>query len=450
MPFSGVSMSSGHGWRRDRHFPPERALHTVRGMNPLPSSPGHAIVIGAGIVGLSTAWCLQRDGWRVTVIDRDQPGAGASGANGAQLSYSYVAPLADPSIWRQLPELLLSAESPLKWRLQADPGQWFWMLRFLAACRSGVARATTAQLLTLAAESRLALERLLQEADIACDFAAHGKLVLYPDQRSLDAARRQLDLQARLGGARQDALSPAQCVAIEPALAHHAPRIAGGIHTASECAADCLALCQALHARLVARGVRFELGREVRQWVRRAGRLRAVQTDAGEIDADAFVLAAGTGSARLGQRLGLDLPVYPLKGYSITLPLAPDTNAAPRVSVTDLARKVVFARLGDRLRVAGMVELVGEDRRLDPVRVASLQDTTRTLFPALATCAGTAEAWAGLRPATPTGRPLIGPWPGAPANLLLNTGHGALGFTLAMGSAERVSRALRATLNPRG
>lgn len=441
-------MSSGHGRRRDRHFPAGRALHTVRGMTAHPSSPGHAVVIGAGIVGLSTAWCLQRDGWRVTVIDREQPGAGASGANGAQLSYSYVAPLADPSIWRQLPELLFSNDSPLKWRLQADPGQWAWMLRFLAACRPGVARATTAQLLTLAAESRLALERLLQEERIACDFATHGKLVLYPDQRSLDAARRQLDLQARLGGARQEALSPAQCVAVEPALAHHAPRMAGGIHTPSECAADCLALCRALHERLVARGVRFELGREVRQWVQVAGRLHAVQTDAGEIAADAFVLAAGTGSARLGARLGVAVPVYPLKGYSITLPLPSGTTAAPRVSVTDLARKVVFARLGDRLRVAGMVELVGEDRRLDPARVASLQETTQTLFPALATRLDTTEAWAGLRPATPTGRPLIGHLPGAPANVMFNTGHGALGFTLAMGSAERVRQALRAPLSP--
>lgn len=417
-------------------------------MNAPPSSPGHAIVIGAGIVGLSTAWCLQRDGWRVTVIDRDQPGAGASGANGAQLSYSYVAPLADPSIWRQLPGLLLSADSPLKWRLKADSGQWTWMLGFLAACRSEVARATTAQLLTLAAESRQAFERLLQEEDIACDFAAHGKLVLYPDARSLDAARRQLDLQARLGGAPQQALSPAECVAVEPALEHHAPNIAGGIHTPSECSADCLRLCQTLHERLLARGVRFELGRTVHEWVREAGRLRAVRTDAGDITADAFVLAAGTGSARLGRRLGLAVPVYPLKGYSVTLPLTPDTSAAPRVSVTDLARKVVFARLGDRLRVAGMVELVGEDRRLDPARIASLHHTTRTLFPALAASAVTAEAWAGLRPATPTGRPLIGHLPGAPANLLLNTGHGALGFTLAMGSAERVSRALRASINP--
>jgi D-amino-acid dehydrogenase len=410
------------------------------------SSPRHAVVVGAGIIGLSTAWRLQQEGWQVTVIDREQPGAGASGGNGAQLSYSYVAPLADPSIWRQLPKLLLAADSPLKFRFKADPQQWAWGLRFLAACRADVAQATTASLLALAAQSRAAFDTLLREAAIDCDFAASGKLVLYPDSAAFDAARRQLDLQQRLGGQAQQALTPAQCVAVEPALAHHAQHVAGGIHTPSECAADCLKVCEGLHQRLLARGVRFELGRTVRGWVRAGDRIAAVQTDAGALHGDAFVLAAGTGSARLGRLLGLDVPVYPLKGYSITLPAGADTAAAPRVSVTDIARKVVFARLGDRLRVAGMAELVGEDRRVHAARIDTLRQNTRALFPDLA-LPDTVDAWAGLRPATPTGRPLVGRAPGGPSNLLLNTGHGALGFTLAMGSAARVAADLRETIN---
>lgn len=407
-----------------------------------PDSPRHAVIVGAGIIGLTTAWRLQQEGWQVTVIDREQPGAGASGGNGAQLSYSYVAPLADPSIWRQLPKLLLAPDSPLKFRLQADTHQWAWGLRFLAACRADVAQATTAELLALAAQSRAAFDTLLRETAIDCDFAASGKLVLYPDSAAFDAARRQLDLQQRLGGQPQQALTPAQCVAVEPALAHYAQRVAGGIHTPSECAADCLKVCEGLHQRLLARGVRFELGRTVRGWVREGERVVAVQTDAGTLAADAFVLAAGTGSARLGRQLGLDVPVYPLKGYSITVPVGAGSQAAPRVSVTDIARKVVFARLGDRLRVAGMAELVGEDRRVLPQRIASLRATTQAVFPHLP-AHDEGEAWSGLRPATPTGLPVVGRAPGGPANLLLNTGHGALGFTLAMGSAVRVASALR-------
>jgi D-amino-acid dehydrogenase len=408
------------------------------------SSPGHVVVIGAGIVGLASAWCLHRDGWRVTVIERERPGAGASGGNGAQLSYAYVQPLADPAIWKQLPELLFLADSPLRWQPLADPHQWAWCLRFLAACRAGVSQRSTAQLLALAAESRRAFDTMLAHTGIDADFSGNGKLVLYASPASFDAARRQLALQARLGGPAQTSLTPAQCVDVEPALADYAAHIAGGIHTPSECTADCLRVCEGLHRWLEAVGVRFELGTQATAWVSEGRRLAAVRTNTGEVAADAFVLAAGVASVRLGRALGLRLPLYPLKGYSITLPLdeAVPAGAAPRVSVTDASRKVVFARIGKRLRVAGMVELVGEDTHLDPARIAALQAATRAVFPRLATPT-TPSPWCGLRPATPTGLPLIGRCAGAPDNLLLNTGHGGLGFTLAMGSAERVARALR-------
>jgi D-amino-acid dehydrogenase len=323
-----------------------------------------------------------------------------------------------------------------------DPRQWAWGLRFLAACRAGVANDTTSRLLTLAAESRAGFERMLQQARIEADFSAAGKLVLYPDSASFDAARRQLDLQRRLGGQPQAALSPAQCVEVEPALCDYAPRIAGGIHTPSECVADCRKVCEGLYERLRAAGVRFELGRTALGWVHRGRRVVAVRTDAGEIAANAFVLSAGTASTQLARLLGLRVPVYPLKGYGITLPVAAAPVSAPRVSVTDVARKVVFARLGERLRVAGMIELVGEDLRIQASRIASLLATTRDVFPGLGDT-GHPAPWSGLRPATPTGLPLLGRMRGAPSNLMFNTGHGALGFTLAMGSAERVASQLR-------
>ncbi len=407
-------------------------------------SPGHVVVIGAGIVGLGTAWVLARDGWQVTVVDRDQPGTGASGGNGAQLSYSYVQPLADPGIWSQLPKLLLSPDSPLRFRLQADPAQWSWLMRFMMACRGSVSRDTTRQLLALAARSRQVFEMLLQQEDLTCDYSASGKLVLYPDAKGLDGARRQLDVQHSLGGALQLILKPDACVHVEPALAHYASRVAGGVYTPSECAVDCGALCAALHQRLADQGVRFVLGQPVRGWVTEKDKARAIQLQEQTLEADAFVLAAGTGSVHLARHWGVRLPIYPLKGYSITLPLTGDqTHQAPRVSITDLSRKVVFARLGDRLRVAGMAELVGEDRSVDPARIASLKSATQQLFPGVMDEATDVQPWAGLRPATPRGLPLLGRHPAMPANVCLNTGHGALGLTLSMGSAESVRQYLR-------
>ena len=400
----------------------------------------HVCVLGAGIVGLATAWQLNRQGFQVSVIDRAAPGAGASGGNGAQLSYSYVQPLADPSIWKQLPKLLLSPSSPLKLRPQLDPLQWRWALAFLAACNARTSRASTASLLALAARSRAAFEAM--RADIApdCDFSATGKLVLYAGAASLAGAQRQLELQ-RAMGSQQRLVTADECIAIEPALAGYRARIAGAVHTPSECAADCLKVCTELLRALRARGVRFLLDTGITGFDARDGRVAAVHTGAGDVEADAFVMALGTASHRLGRQLGAYLPVYPLKGYSITLEVDTAAGAAPRVSVTDSVRKVVFARIGSRLRVAGMAELVGHDASIPAQRIEALAEATRAVFPH----AGRLDAlqpWTGMRPATPTGLPIVGRLGGAPSNMVFNTGHGALGFTLAFGSAERVAQAL--------
>jgi D-amino-acid dehydrogenase len=401
----------------------------------------HVCVLGAGIVGLATAWQLQREGHRVTVVDKATPGAGASGGNGAQLSYSYVQPLADPSIWKQLPKLLLAADSPLKLRPQLDPLQWRWGIEFMAACNARTSRDSTAALLALAASSRIAFEAM--RADIApdCDFSATGKLVLYPDAESVEAARRQVDLQ-RTMGSEQRVVTADDCVAIEPALAGYRGRIAGAVHTPSECAADCLKVCRELERALRARGVRFVLGTEVRGFDERQGRVAALRTDGEPVEADAFVVALGTASHAIGRTLGASVPVYPLKGYSITLDVGEAPGAAPRVSVTDSARKVVFARIGGRLRVAGMAELVGNDTGIPPGRIETLIDATRAVFPQIDRF-DDPHPWTGMRPATPTGLPIIGHRAGTAANVLFNTGHGALGFTLAFGSALKLGDALR-------
>ncbi|MDI3381752.1 D-amino acid dehydrogenase [Xenophilus aerolatus] len=402
----------------------------------------HICVLGAGIVGLATAWELHRQGHDITVVDRALPGSGTSSGNGAQLSYSYVAPLADASIWAQLPHLLLAADSPLKLRPQLDPQQWRWGVEFLAACNAGTAAATTKRLLALAARSREGFEAMRAELAPDCDFSATGKLVLYRSAAGVEATRRQVELQRALGAPAQTIVTPEECAALEPALAGYHREIAGGVHTPSECAADCLKVCQALASALAARGVRFVLGHAVQAFDRQGRDIAAVQTEAGPVAADAFVMALGTASARFGRQLGAHVPVYPLKGYSITVPVDAAPGAAPRVSVTDSARKTVFARLGDRLRVAGMAELVGEDARIPKDRIDALIEATKAVFPRAARDFDAPEPWTGMRPATPKGTPLVGVLPGAPRNLLFNTGHGALGFTLAFGTAREVAARL--------
>lgn len=407
--------------------------------------PRRVIVLGAGVVGLASAWELSKQGYQVTVVDRGTSGHATSRANGAQLSYSYVQPLADASIWRQLPKLLLARDSPLKLRVKADPAQWLWGLKFLAACRDDVSRQSTVELLNLAAVSRSAFEAMLTETEIDCDFSATGKLVLYASATSLAGAEQQMELQQALGTV-QRAVNAQQCAEIEPALGQYADHIAGGIYTPSECAADCFKVCLGLEAVLRARGVEFLLETEVQSLVRRGAHVAAVQTTAGEVEGDAFILAMATGSVRLAQELGLRLPVYPLKGYSVTVTASAEPFAAPLVSVTDATRKIVFARLGGRLRIAGMAELVGHDDSIPEARISDLLRAGRNVFPRASDYAPT-DRWSGLRPATPTGLPVVGALPGGPSNLLFNTGHGALGFTLAFGTARALLGSLAGCTN---
>jgi D-amino-acid dehydrogenase len=407
------------------------------------------LVIGAGVIGLTTAYFLQRDGFEVTVIDReDGVGRGASGGNGAQLSYSYVAPLAEPSVLAKLPSLLLAHDSPLVFRPRLDPAQWLWGLRFLAAATRERARSTTAALLELAFLSRDLIEPLIADESIACDFRRGGKLVVYPDEASFAAARAQVEYQATLG-CEQMLLSRAMCVGREPALAGYAERIVGGVWTPSDAAADCAAFCEQLADRLRGRGVRFELGREVKSLRVRNGRFDGADTDGDPLAAEACVLAAGSHAPRLARSAGLRLPIYPLKGYAITLPV-PRGARPPGCSITDIRRKVVFAPLGAHVRVAGFVEMAGHDPRIPQARIDALAAAAREVIGLRADLRTELQPWCGFRPATPSGLPIIGATP--IEGLYLNVGHGTLGWTLAAGSARLVADALargEPTIDPR-
>lgn len=393
-------------------------------------------VIGAGIVGLASAWWLARDGHAVTVIDRAASvGQGASLANGAQLSYAYVAPLAGPGVARQVPRWLLSAASPVRLAPSADPDLWRWIMAFLRACSAAASDAATVRLLALSALSRASLGEMLAETPVEFGHARPGKLVALGSQAAMAAAERQMRLQAR-HGSRQQALTAAECLALEPALAAMAPRLAGGILTPDEEVGDCARLCAGLAAALAGPpwNVRFRLGDAMRRPRLSAGRIAAWQAGSDEVEADAYVLAAGAQSAALARAAGVALPIQPLRGYSITAPLRPGAgNVAPRRSITDAARKIVYAPLGGALRVAGYAELGGVRDTVRPERIARLAAALAETFPG---ACDTAELrpWCGLRPATPTSLPLIGAT--RVPNLFVNAGQGALGFTLAAGSAR--------------
>ena len=401
----------------------------------------HVVVLGAGIIGITTAYFLNKAGHRVTVIERNShAGLETSYANGGQLSYSYVAPLAGPGVVPKIPPWLLRADSPLRFYPKFDLDQWRWCINFVRACNRPQAEISTVHLLRLAYYSRDLIHDIVATEPITFDYRRNGKLVIFSDTASFDGAKRTLDFQ-RAFGSEQNALDGTQCLALEPALQHIKERVVGGIHTPSEDAGDCHEFCVAMESLLRTRGVAFMTDTSVKRLVvDETGRnIAAVDTSGGLIEADAFVMAMGAANAWHARQLGFYLPIYPLKGYSLTLDTSGATNfaSAPRISVTDSAYKVVYALLGDELRIAGMADIAGYDTTLDAVRVKLLIDQAKSVFPAAGDYGADLQPWCGLRPATPKGTPILGASP--IANLFLNAGHGALGWTLSCGCAKAVS-----------
>ena len=392
------------------------------------------VVIGGGVVGVTTAWALAEAGHRVTLVEREAALAtGASRANGGQLSYRYVSPLADAGVPLKALRWLLDPDGPLRFKPDGTWAQWRWLASFLAHCRGPVNRRTTERLLELGAFSQQCFADLQRHAALdAIALRTPGKLVVY--RKEDEFARVAARLSAR---GPERALTREECLAIEPALGDGGAQwLAGGIFTAGEAVADCHALSVQLGERLE-RHPNFEqrLQAQATGFSVDRGRVVALKTDRGELGADGVVLAAGLQSAALADQVGVRLPLYPLKGYSLSAPIN-GVHRPPTVSVTDFERKTLYARIGGQLRVAAMVDLVGEDTRLDPHRLAALQRNVRETFPRAADY-DRAVPWAGLRPATPSGAPMLGETP--LQGLWLNVGHGALGFTFSFGSARIVA-----------
>ena len=418
----------------------------------------HVCVVGAGIVGLSTAWRLMQDGWQVSVIEESAaPGLVTSYANGAQLSYSYVAPLAEPSAITSLPKWLLQKDGPLHIHPSLSPHFLRWTLSFASHCTSARAQQTTRDLLGLGYLSRRVLREWLADVPASwataagLDYRSNGKLVVFRNSAALASANAQVNYQRSLDvGCEQHVLSPSECVQTEPALAAMQSKLVGGIYTPSEDVVDSHGLCKYLERLIVSRGGKLHYDTRITGAVLEGSRCIALKlksqsmalqeaqaeqaADMTEFKADYFVVAAGLSSRELLQKFDTRAPLLGLKGFSITLDC--EQGIAPSMSITDSHHKIVFAKLGHRLRAAGMVDLGRENREVDANRIAALIQQARDNFPDAGDYSKV-QTWAGLRPATPSGRPIIDQT--AFENVYANIGHGTLGLTLAAGSADMLA-----------
>lgn len=396
------------------------------------------IVAGGGVVGVTSAYWLRLAGHEVALIEQGhEAGQGVSAGNGGQLSYAYVEPLAGPELWAKFPVILLGLDSAVRMRPDPSLDSIRWGLSFLGHCLGPRQAESLKALLTLAADSRRALSELQDAVALDFDYMAAGKLILYRDNKSLARAGKLAAIKRELGF-RLEILDRARCLALDPALGDYGNVFAGGIYAPEDAAGDCAKFTRGLYAHCRdAAGVEAHTSTRVLNLVARGGRVTGVELDSGERAADAVVLANGIDAPRLAATIGLRLPIEPVKGYSVTAPARAD---APTISLTDRAERIVFARLGHRLRAAAFADLDGWSPSVNPKRAARMLALARHLFPKAADWSQAEPVWAGQRPMTPSGLPLIGP--SAVAGLYLNAGHGGLGWTLACGAAKRLAEGM--------
>lgn len=398
---------------------------------------GEIVVLGAGVIGLTTALALAQDGHQITVVDAAEgPGAGASFGNGAQLSYLFTDAFSSPALLRKIPSYLTGRDPAVSIRPTASWQFARWSCSFLAnGSKQGFER-NTLRLLDLALESR---ERFASiSSRLGFDHRMAGKLTLYASQAALRDAEQTVMLK-RSAGVRQFILSPREALEVEPTLAGYAYPIAGALWSPDDEVGDCGLFCKGLRNILEEDyGVSFLFGTRITDVESDRGRLASIRTDRGEIACRQAVISLGVNSRRIAARAGISLPIWPLQGYSMTIPALP---GAPGVSITDSARKIVFCRLNDRLRVAGIADLGPFKQRFDARRFSSFAQAAERAFPTAGDYRAEVNAWTGFRPMTPDNQPIIGMT--RLKGLYLNCGHGSLGWTLSMGSAARLARLIR-------
>jgi len=393
------------------------------------------IVLGSGVIGVTTAYYLARAGHEVTVVDRQAgPARETSFANAGEVSPGYSSPWAGPGVPVKAVKWLLMRHGPLVIWPKLDPVMWWWMLKLLRNCTAARYAINKSRMIPIAEYSRDCLRALRAETGIQYDERSGGTLQLFRKQKQLDGAGDDIAVLKQYG-VPYEVLDPAGCIAAEPGLAASKVKFVGGLRLPQDETGDCHMFTQALAAEAARLGVQFRFDTHIERLVADGGRITGVVTGAGLLQADAYVAALGSWSPRLLRPVGIPVPVYPVKGYSITVPVI-DPAGAPASTVMDESYKVAITRLGDRIRVGGTAEISGYSDRLDAARRATLDHSLTDMFPNGGDLSK-ASFWCGLRPMTPDGPPVIGAT--RYGNLYLNTGHGTLGWTMACGSGRALA-----------
>ncbi|MEN5228847.1 D-amino acid dehydrogenase [Brevundimonas naejangsanensis] len=400
------------------------------------SRPMKIAILGAGVIGVTTAHYLARQGHEVTVIDRQSgPALETSFANAGEISPGYSSPWAAPGIPAKAVKWLFMRHAPLILHPQINAPTVAWLLSLLRNCTSARYALNKARMVRLADYSQVVQTALNEELGLEYDHRTQGTLQLFRTQKQLDGIYKDTEV-LREGGVPFEVLDQDGCIAAEPGLKATRDLFVGGLRLPRDETGDCFKFTVALADYAAAtQGVTFQYGTTIQGLIAEGGRITGVNTDKGVVRADAYVLALGSYSPMMVKPLGMTLPVYPVKGYSITAPII-NEPAAPVSTIMDESYKVAITRLGDRIRVGGMAEIAGFSDALPERRRNTLEHSVGSLFPGAGDLKA-ASYWSGLRPMTPDGTPVIGKT--KIDNLFLNTGHGTLGWTMACGSARVIA-----------
>ncbi|MCW6529804.1 D-amino acid dehydrogenase [Sphingomonas sp. MMSM20] len=400
------------------------------------------IVLGAGVVGVTSAYYLRQAGHEVVVIDR-QPGPAleTSFANAGEVSPGYASPWAAPGIPQKAVRWLMMKHAPLILRPKPDAAMLRWLAMMLRNCTEVRYALNKSRMVGLAEFSRDELKVLREKLGIAYDERAQGTLQLFRTEKQLAGAAKDMAVLDDFG-VEYELLDRAGCIGAEPGLAATSDKFVGGLRLPGDETGDCQMFTRQLADWLAANGVDFRYNTNIEALERDAGRVSGVRTNAGLVRGDAYLVALASFSPALLKPFGLGLPVYPVKGYSITVPVA-DPDRAPVSTLLDETYKIAITRLGSRVRVGGMAEISGFDNSLPARRQATLLHSLTDLFPGGAIVDGETNYWSGLRPMTPDGPPVIGATP--VDNLFLNTGHGTLGWTMGCGSGHLIASLIGGT-----
>lgn len=394
----------------------------------------HVIVLGSGVIGVASAYYLAKQGAKVTVIDRQAgPAQETSFGNAGQISPGYSTPWAAPGIPFKAVKWMFQNHAPLAINLDGSMWQLNWMAQMLKNCNPAHYAVNKERMMRLSEYSRDCLRELRADTDISYEHRSKGTLQVFRNEAQLEAVQRDIEVLKECG-VDHAMLSKQQLAQVEPALAHAQDKLSGGLHLPNDETGDCFLFTNALAKLAKDLGVDFQFNKNVQNLIVEGDEIKGVIVDGQTLKADRYVLAFGSYSRDFIKPLKLDLPVYPVKGYSLTIPIV-DANFAPVSTVLDETYKIAITRFDQRIRVGGMAELSGFNLGLKQSRRQTLEMVTQDLFPGgdLAK----AEFWTGLRPMTPDSTPIVGAT--RFKNLFLNTGHGTLGWTMACGSGKLIS-----------